>query len=196
MIKEYRQTEFVLNLSCVVPRDSRNTMIEKGNIGAGNEARTRDLNLGKIASQRAHRIDEYGKAAFWQCSRKRNNPWSARPRLFALPHRLSADRRREHLREIEARCTKTPAGCWLYLAVRDEGYPYIDLVGDDGRREQWSARRYAWALAKGDIPDGGIILGACPPKACVLPEHQWLWVPPRQLELLSAPDSTERRCAP
>lgn len=112
-------------------------------------------------------------------------PWSARPTLFSVPSRLSSARRREHLLEIQDRCIVTLSGCWLYPAVRDEGYPYIDVTGDDGEREQWSARRYVWALVNGDIPEGGIILGNCPPKACVNPEHQWLWVPPRQFDLFA-----------
>lgn len=71
---------------------------------------------------------------------RRCRPWSARPTLFLIPSRLGAVRRREHLLEIEARCEKTTTGCWLYPAVREEGYPYIDVTGDDGGREQWSAR--------------------------------------------------------
>lgn len=112
----------------------------------------------------------------------RNRPWSAHPTLFRIPERLDAGRRREHLEEIQARCTINDMGCWLYPAVREEGYPYIDVTGDCGNREQWSARRYVWALTNGDIPQGGIIIGCCPYTACVLPGHQALWVPPQQLD--------------
>lgn len=135
----------------------------------------------------------WDKAAFRQPPQRRihrTRPWSARPRLRRIPGRLSTTHRHIQLAAVEQRCTHTETGCWLYPAIRDEAYPYIDLVGDDGRREQWSARRFVWALANGDIPEGGIILGKCHFKACVLPEHQELWVPPKQFDLLGADDSS------
>lgn len=135
------------------------------------------------------------KAALRQPPRvtRHTRPWSARPTLFCIPSRLSAARRREHLLEIEDRCIITLSGCWLYPALR-EGYPYIDVTGDDGEREQWAARRYVWGLVNGDIPEGGIILGNCPPKACVNEAHQWLWVPPKQFDLFGyGRDSTAVR---
>jgi len=114
------------------------------------------------------------------------NPWSAKPKFYRLPGRLSKRRRAQRLREIEERCAINELGCWLYPAVRDERFPYIDATGDEGQREQWSARRYVWALKHGEIPDRGILLGACPYTACVLPDHQALWVPPLQLDWLGA----------
>jgi hypothetical protein len=145
-----------------------------------------DPNL-SLFPENQDRVLDSKKHRFRRCT-----PWSAIPRLRVIPGRLGGARRREHLREIEARCEKSAHGCWLYPAVRDESYPYLDVTGDDGGREQWSARRYVWALVNGDIPEGGIILGRCPPKACVLPEHQWLWVPPRQLQLLGDRDGEKQ----
>jgi hypothetical protein len=116
--------------------------------------------------------------------RDRRRPWTSTAVLRCVPSRLSTERRRRHLFKIVARCATTAAGCWLYPAVRDETYPYLDVTGDNGERQQWSARRYVWALVNGDIPEGGIMLGRCQSRACVWPGHQWLWVPPKQLQLL------------
>lgn len=129
------------------------------------------------------------KAALRQPRRalgKRRFPWAAKPRLRIIPG--SPDRAVE-LAAVEDRCVKNPDDCWLYPKVRDGAYPYFDLRREGHPREQWSARRYAWALANGDIPEEGIIMGGCALKACVNPEHQWLWVPPKQFDLLSGDDS-------
>lgn len=113
--------------------------------------------------------------------KRQSNPYSARPRLFSLPNRLSDKRRKALLAEIERRCAKNDLGCWLFPALRD-GFPYVDVVNDKGEREQWAGRRFVWVLANGPIPDRGILLGACPFTACVLTGHQALWVPPLQLD--------------
>lgn len=111
--------------------------------------------------------------------RRQANPFSAKPRLRIVPARY---RDAERLQAIQERCVTNELGCWLFLHLRDEQFPYIDLRGDEGEREQWSARRYAWALKNGDIPERGIIVGKCLYTACVNPDHQALWVPPLQLD--------------
>lgn len=118
--------------------------------------------------------------------RKRQaNPFSARPRLRIVPARIGAPEKR--LLKEQARCTTNEQGCWLYPAIRDEAYPYVTFAGDDGQIEQWSARRFVWALKHGEIPERGIILGFCPFTACVNPDHQALWVPPVQLDWVATP---------
>lgn len=113
-------------------------------------------------------------------------PFSAVPRLRILPNRLCDITRAERLRRIQARCIRLPSGCLLYPAVRDEGYPYIDLQGDDHDRQQWSARRLVWALVNGPLPERGILLRRCVPRNCVTPSHQVLWVPPEQIDWVSS----------
>lgn len=127
------------------------------------------------------------KAALRQPRRalgRRRLPWSARPRLRIVPGSPEVRIRQAMLAEVESACAISQEGCWVYPTVRDGAYPYIDLRGSEGERLQWSARRYAWALANGDIPEDGVIMGNCALKACVRPDHQWLWVPPKQFDLL------------
>lgn len=109
-------------------------------------------------------------------------PFSAIPHLRILPDRLDTEARAERLKCIQQRCVQLPSGCLLYPAVRDEGYPYIDLQGDDHDRQQWAARRLVWALERGSLPERAILLRKCVPKNCVTPAHQTLWVPPEQID--------------
>lgn len=119
--------------------------------------------------------------------RKRQaNPFSARPRLRVLPARVRK-RNADLLLKVQANCVTNELGCWLFPNIRDESFPYIDITSDQGEREQWSARRYAWTLVHGDIPERGVLLGGCPFTACVNPDHQALWVPPVQLDWVGAP---------
>src|SRR5687767_5642756 len=113
------------------------------------------------------------------------NPFSARPRLRVLPTKVEQVRQ-DRLAEVQSECSTNGLGCWLYHRIREEAFPYIDLKGNQGEREQWSARRYVWALKHGEIPERGILLGGCPYTACVNPDHQALWVPPVQLDWVGA----------
>lgn len=118
-------------------------------------------------------------------------PFSARPRLRIVPRRLTAEQRQRRLARIEGRSTKTATGCWLYPSVRNYLDPYVDIVNDHGRREQWTMRRYVWALTNGDIPDGAIVVRRCRPRNCVAPGHPTLW---HQVDWVgSGPDSTAVR---
>lgn len=107
----------------------------------------------------------------------RTKPWSARATLFALPKRLTPLMRRERFERIRLRCEHTSDGCWLYPAVRNNDDPFIDVQNDAGKREQWSARRFVWALVNGDIPLDGVLHRGCSKNNCVFPGHQRLWAP-------------------
>lgn len=114
--------------------------------------------------------------------KRQQNPWSAKPRLRSIPSRIDAAKRKKLYRRIKNKCARNELGCWIYPSVRDEAYPYLSITGDDGSSEQWSARRFVWALRHGDIPERGIIIGCCPYPQCVNPGHQALWVPPLQMD--------------
>jgi hypothetical protein len=60
--------------------------------------------------------------------------------------------------------------CWLFQGATDKwGYGH---VGHGGRRVQ--AHRYAFLIAKGDIPAGQLVLHKCDTPLCVRPDHLFL----------------------
>ena len=59
-------------------------------------------------------------------------------------------------------------GCVVWLGPKDaDGYGMVRMSGNVVRR----APRIAYALAKGAIPDGMIVMHACDNPPCVNPEH-------------------------
>lgn len=66
--------------------------------------------------------------------------------------------------------SKRPEGCWPWAGSLDPaGYGRSNLV-IDGTLEKF-AHRIAWAITKGDIPDGLEIDHTCHNRACVNPDH-------------------------
>lgn len=61
-------------------------------------------------------------------------------------------------------------GCLIWQGSLDRrGYGGVRRAG-----KLWSAHRYAWWLANGDIPPGMYVLHRCDTPACVRPSHLFL----------------------
>lgn len=62
----------------------------------------------------------------------------------------------------------TNGGCWLWAARCDDkmGYGQFRLYG-----RHWAAHRASWALHRGPIPEGGLVLHKCDVPSCVNPDH-------------------------
>jgi hypothetical protein len=88
----------------------------------------------------------------------------------------SALERREIPRAFIARFHakyKTDAACWLWHAGKyPHGYGMVNLGRKaDGRQHTEYAHRVAYVLAKGDIPNGQVVMHTCDVRACVNPDH-------------------------
>jgi hypothetical protein len=91
-----------------------------------------------------------------------------------LPSDYTHEKRCKKFRELESRVTKTESGCWLMPGVwMSTGYACISLRRN-GKRSQWPAHRFMWALIHGEIPDGLFICHTCDVRPCVRPEHLFL----------------------
>jgi hypothetical protein len=70
-------------------------------------------------------------------------------------------------KDFWSRLNKTPSGCWEWtLRVSAKGYGVFDCNG-----KTWRAHRLAYILAKGEIPDGMMILHGCDNRKCCNPDH-------------------------
>lgn len=68
---------------------------------------------------------------------------------------------------IMAKIDKTaPGGCWLWTAVRRNGYGIVRLNGANV-----NAHRAVYRLLRGPIPDGMQLDHLCRVRACVNPDH-------------------------
>lgn len=67
----------------------------------------------------------------------------------------------------------TSAGCWLWQAGKfRRGYGMVNLGRfANGKQHTEYAHRVAYVIAKGDIPDGRVVMHACDTPACVNPDH-------------------------
>ena len=64
-----------------------------------------------------------------------------------------------------------PDACWLWTGRRDRlGYGRLTLALH-GRREACNAHRIVYALERGDIPAGRVIMHTCDNPSCVNPTH-------------------------
>lgn len=64
------------------------------------------------------------------------------------------------------------AGCWLWQAGKYvKGYGMFNVGRNDGRQHTEYAHRIAYVLAKGDIPQGLVVMHSCDTPACVNPAH-------------------------
>lgn len=63
--------------------------------------------------------------------------------------------------------------CWLWTAGKyAAGYGMVNLGRfADGRQQTMQAHRVAYVLAKGDIPQGRVVMHSCDVRACVNPDH-------------------------
>lgn len=67
-----------------------------------------------------------------------------------------------------------PDECWPWLHYVDRrGYPYFRYQARVGRGGGGftSARRLAWQLANGSIPEGAVVRPLCANRACMNPQH-------------------------
>ncbi|WP_176218048.1 HNH endonuclease signature motif containing protein [Novosphingobium sp. B1] len=62
---------------------------------------------------------------------------------------------------------KRPSSCWEWRGkVSHNGYGQFEHKG-----RSWRAHRYAYTLAKGDIPPGMMVLHSCDNRRCCNPDH-------------------------
>jgi hypothetical protein len=62
------------------------------------------------------------------------------------------------------------SGCWLWLGyVNRDGYGTLTHHG-----RVYMAHRFSWALHRGEIPSGMLVLHKCDTPACINPDHLFL----------------------
>ena len=85
-------------------------------------------------------------------------------------------RRAAIMRDFWSRVNLTDAkACWLWTGhISDRGYGifYVTLGPGEGRRER--AHRFAYLIARGDVPFGLEVCHSCDVTACVNPGHLFL----------------------
>jgi len=65
------------------------------------------------------------------------------------------------------RLEKKPSGCWEWRGkVGHNGYGLLEQSG-----RNWRAHRFAYTLAKGEIPEGKMVLHSCDNRVCCNPDH-------------------------
>jgi hypothetical protein len=65
------------------------------------------------------------------------------------------------------RCKRSPTGCLLWLgAVNTNGYGVVRSLG-----ENLLVHRVSYAMAKGPIPEGRLVIHSCNVRNCVEPDH-------------------------
>lgn len=68
---------------------------------------------------------------------------------------------------IERRSVKADSGCLIWAGCKlPSGYGKLRVNHKD-----WLAHRYSYTIAKGEIPDGMVVMHSCDNPSCVNPEH-------------------------
>lgn len=85
---------------------------------------------------------------------------------------FSRSRVRRFWRKVKKR---EPDQCWLWTGATDRhGYGVVSVRVDEGVYRNRMARRIAYELVYGLLPEGVILLSTCHMHWCVNPEHHYL----------------------
>lgn len=93
-----------------------------------------------------------------------------KPRRFLRGHqsRVLQRARRDARERFWEKVKKVEGGCWLWTASTNKGYGLFREF--PGLRMEMTHRiSYRWA--KGEIPEGAVVMHSCDNKRCVNPEH-------------------------